>query len=172
MNADNDQMSAQYLTFGLDQEVFALGIAEVREVLELPRITSVPRVPEHIRGVINLRGHAVPVMELRKRFGMHDCEDTVDTCIIITEMRHQDRSSVVGVQVDSVREVIEMQDEHVERPPSMGAGIDTAFLKGIGRRDEDFVLILDTDRILSGEELAMLQRETGEADEDAPDRAA
>ncbi|MBG0777494.1 MAG: chemotaxis protein CheW [Desulfovibrionaceae bacterium] len=146
----------QYLTFTLDDECFALNIATVREVLELTRITRVPRTPPFMRGVINLRGHAVPVVDLRLKFGMAQIEDTINTCIIISEVDCGEENAVVGMRVDSVREVLEMDASSVEAAPRIGAAINTDFIRGMARQGDDFVIILDIDRIFSAEELASM----------------
>ncbi len=147
--------TTECLTFNLGNEVFALGINTVREVLEMTDVTRIPRTPEYMRGVINLRGHAVPVIELRRKFGMSKKEDTVDTCIIIVEIVMDGESSIMGGLVDSVSEVLELADDKIEPAPLMGAAVDTAFIKGIGRLDEEFIIILELNRIFSKEELAM-----------------
>jgi purine-binding chemotaxis protein CheW len=158
MDATNDaatQALNQYLTFDLDDEIFALDINSVREVLELSPITKVPRTPEHMRGVINVRGKAVPVVDMRLKFGLEQGEVTVNTCIIIIEVDHGSDSVTLGALVDSVREVIEMQEDQIDPPPRFGAAIDTAFIKGMGKYNENFVIILDGGRIFSEQELAV-----------------
>lgn len=144
----------QYLTFMLGDEIFALDIGSVREVLELATITRIPRTPDYMRGVINLRGHAVPVLELRSKFGMPAVQDTVNTCIIIVEVEMDGENTIIGTLVDSVREVFEMAPESIEQAPRMGTAIKTEFIKGMGKQGEDFVIILDVNRIFSAAELA------------------
>ncbi|GFM36027.1 chemotaxis protein CheW [Desulfovibrio psychrotolerans] len=149
MNENN-----QYLTFSLAEEIFALDISSVREVLELASITRIPRTPPYMRGVINLRGHAVPVLELRRKFGMPPVSDTVNTCIIIVEVEMGGDTTIIGTLVDSVREVFEMGQDTIEAPPRMGTAIKSDFIRGMGRQGEHFVIILDVNRIFSAEELA------------------
>ena len=144
----------QYLTFVIGDEIFALDIGSVREVLELTSITRIPRTPNHMRGVINLRGHAVPVLELRSKFGMVSTEDTVNTCIIIVEVSMNDETTIIGTLVDSVREVFEMPPESIEQAPRMGTAIKSEFIRGMGKQDDRFVIILDVDRIFTADELA------------------
>ncbi len=144
----------QYLTFTLGEEVFALDIGTVREVLELTAITRIPRTPEFMRGVINLRGRAVPVLELRRKFGMETVTDTVSTCIIIVETELEGESAVIGTLVDSVREVVEIPLEAIEPAPRMGTAVRQDFIRGMGHRNDGFVIILDGNRIFSVEELA------------------
>ncbi|WP_035104131.1 chemotaxis protein CheW [Desulfohalovibrio reitneri] len=158
--------TSQYLTFTLADEIFALDIASVREVLELIAITRIPRTPAFMRGVINLRGHAVPVVDMRRKFGLDETEDTVNTCIIIVEVDVEGESTQIGALVDSVREVVEMPPDTIEPAPRMGAAINTEFIRGMGKQDGDFVIILDIDRVLSPEELAMV-RDYGEGGETA-----
>jgi purine-binding chemotaxis protein CheW len=145
----------QYLTFTLGKEIFALDIATVREVLELANITRIPRTPHFMRGVINLRGHAVPVVDMRLKFGMEPVQDTVNTCIIIVEVALDDEVTVLGALADSVREVTEIKPEEIDPAPRMGASVDINFIQGMAKLDEDFVMILDINRIFSAEELAM-----------------
>jgi purine-binding chemotaxis protein CheW len=146
--------TSQYLTFTLGEEVFALDIGTVREVLELTAITRIPRTPEFMRGVINLRGRAVPVLELRRKFGMEPVADTVSTCIIIVEAELEGEGAVIGALVDSVREVIEIPAEAIEPAPRMGTAVRQDFIRGMGHRNDGFVIILDGNRIFSVEELA------------------
>jgi len=155
--------TSQHLTFTLGKEVFALDITSVREVLELTAITKIPRTPEFMRGVINLRGHAVPVMDMRLKFGMPATPATVDTCIIIGEVDFEGESIVMGGLVDSVREVFELSGEHIEAAPRMGTCISTEYIKGIGKQDESFVIILDIAKVFSAAELALAK----EAQKDA-----
>ncbi len=152
----------QFLTFTLGKEIFALDIGTVREVLELPVITRIPRTPDFMRGVINLRGHAVPVVDMRMKFGMTQVEDTVDTCIIIVEIQDGGEVTVMGALVDSVREVFEMPPEAVEPAPKMGAAIKADYIRGMGRQGEEFVIILDIAKVFSAEELALAGQLGGE----------
>jgi purine-binding chemotaxis protein CheW len=149
--------TAQYLTFRLGEEVFALDIAQVREVLDFTAITRVPRMPAFMRGVINLRGSVVPVVDLRLKFGMSGTERTVNTCIIIVEIEMERERTVIGALADSVQEVIDLEPGHIEPAPRIGTSLDAAFIRGMGRREEHFVIILDIDRVFSGAELALVQ---------------
>jgi len=161
MSKTQNDGTNQYLTFSLDKEIFALDITQVREVLELATVTRIPRTPEFMRGVINLRGHAVPVVDMRLKFGMPVVDDTVDTCIVITEVNMEGESAVLGALVDSVREVFEMMPESIEPAPRMGTTIRTDFIRGMGKQDDEFVIILDINRIFSSEELAVLSDAQG-----------
>lgn len=155
----------QFLTFTLGDEVFALDIGTVREVLELLSITRIPRTPAFMRGVINLRGHAVPVVDMRLKFGMEQSEDTVNTCIIITEVEVDGDGTVMGALCDSVREVVEIPPEQIDPPPRMGTGIKTDFIKGMASQEEEFIMLLDINKVFSAEELALLM-ESGSGSED------
>ena len=143
----------QFLTFTLGKEIFALDIVKVREVLELTTVSEIPRTPEYMKGVINLRGHAVPVVDMRLKLGMSQTEHTVDTCIIILEVSFDGDAIVMGALVDSVREVFEMSENDIELAPKMGAAIEASYIKGMGRQDDKFIIIVDVDRIFSEEEL-------------------
>ncbi|MBF0158631.1 MAG: chemotaxis protein CheW [Magnetococcales bacterium] len=145
--------STQYLTFMLDDEVFAVDIAKVREVLEFTNITKVPRTPDFMRGVINLRGSVVPVVDMRLKFGMPSTAKTVNTCIIIVEIEHDDEVTVMGALADSVREVMELEPRQIEAPPKIGTRLRSDFLRGMGKHNDRFIMILEIDRIFSADEL-------------------
>ncbi len=145
---------SQYLTFRLGDEVFALDIAQVREVLDYTSITRVPRTPDFMRGVINLRGSVVPVVDMRLKFGMPKTERTINTCIIIVEIKAGDESVLLGALADSVQEVIELGPGDIEPAPRIGTGLKVDFIKGMGKRDDKFLIILDVDRVFSEEELS------------------
>lgn len=156
MAADDTTLNDnQYLTFVLENELFALNIGSVREVLELTSITKVPRTPEFIRGVINLRGRAVPVVDLRMKFGMGETRRTVNTCIIIVEVELDGESTVLGALADSVQEVYEMESSQIEPPPRMGTRIKTEFIIGMGKSGDRFIVILDINKVFSAEELTL-----------------
>jgi purine-binding chemotaxis protein CheW len=157
------EQTSQYLTFRLGEEVFALGIGQVREVLDFTQVTRVPRMPEFMRGVINLRGAVVPVVDLRLRFGLGATERTVNTCVIIAEVEVQGESALLGALADSVQEVIDLEPGQIEPPPRLGASVRAEFIRGMGKREEGFVIILDADRVFSGDELALVQGAGGDA---------
>lgn len=149
--------ATQYLTFRLGEEVFALDIAQVREVLDFPRITRVPRMPGFLRGVTNLRGAVVPVVDLRLKFGMPAAERTVNSCVIIVEIGCGDERTVLGALADSVQEVIGLEAAQIEPSPRIGASLRTEFIRGMGKRDDHFVIILDVERVFSDDEHASRQ---------------
>ena len=155
--------SNQYLTFTLDQEVFGLEIGKVREVLDYTTLTKVPQTPEFMRGVINLRGSVVPVVDMRLKFGMTLTQRSVNTCIIIVEVELGGEKTQLGALADSVREVMDLDAEDIEPAPKLGIGLNTEFIKGMGKAGEKFIILLDFNRVFSFEELSVLregQRET------------
>jgi purine-binding chemotaxis protein CheW len=145
--------NSQYLTFKLDQELFAVDIGKVREVLEFTSMTRVPRTPDFMRGVINLRGNVLPVVDMRLKLGLGATEKTVDTCVVISEILVDTEPTLLGVLVDSVQEVIDLDAARVAPPPHIGSRVDSAVIRGMGKRDEQFVMILDLDRVFNAEEL-------------------
>ena len=148
--------ATQYLTFKLDEEVFALDVAKVREILEESSITKVPQTPDFMRGVINLRGSVVPVIDMRLKFGMSRTEKTVNTCIIVVEVQLEDEVIVLGALADSVQEVIEREPSQIEAAPHIGSRLNTDFIRGMGKQDSNFVIILDIDKVFNSDELASI----------------
>jgi len=157
----------QYLTYKLGDEVFALDIGKVREVLDFTAVTRVPRMPSFMRGVINLRGSVVPVVDLRAKFGMPPAANTTDTCIIIAEVTVDGETTVLGALADSVQEVLELEPGSIEPAPKIGTMLRTEFIKGMGKRNDRFIIILDIDKVFSIEELTEVQATQGEAAEAA-----
>jgi purine-binding chemotaxis protein CheW len=151
MNATTE--SSQYLTFKLDHELYAVDIAKVREVLEFTAVTKVPRTPDFMRGVINLRGNVVPVVDMRLKLGLTQTEKTVNTCVVITEVDVDGEKTVLGALADSVQEVIELDGAQIVPPPRMGTRIDTEVIRGMGKRDDHFLIILDIDRVFTAAEM-------------------
>jgi purine-binding chemotaxis protein CheW len=154
--------TTQYLTFMLGEEVFAVDVGKAREVLDFTTVTRVPQTPRFMLGVINLRGSVVPVVDMRLKFGMSPTEKTVNTCIIIMEIEVEGDSVVVGMLSDSVQEVLELDPDSIEPPPRIGTRLKTEFIRGMGSRDDRFVIILEIDRIFSSEELLLVQEAVGE----------
>lgn len=144
----------QYLTFTLGEETFAVEIVKVREVIDYVHVTSVPRMPSYLRGVINLRGSVVPVVDLRLILGMPSIEKTVDTCVIIAEVQFEGDILHLGMLTDSVQEVIDVNPSQIDPPPKMGTRLDTAYIQGMGKREEGFFIILNIDRVLSVDQVA------------------
>src|SRR5512141_2217555 len=157
MNAATE--SSQYLTFKLDQELYAVDIAKVREVLEFTAVTKVPRTPEFMPGVINLRGNVVPVVDMRLKLGLTQTEKTVDTCVVIAEVDVDGEKTVLGALTDSVQEVIELDAGQIVPPPRMGTRIDTDVIRGMGKRHDHFLIILDIDRVFTADEMRTVNSE-------------
>ncbi len=153
----------QYLTFQLAEEVFAVEVAKVREILEFTSITKVPQTPDFMRGVINLRGSVVPVMDMRLKFGLPETEKTVNTCIIVVEVNHEGDTIIIGALADSVQEVFELEPDQVEPAPRIGTKLNTDFLLGMGKHDGQFIMILDIDRTFTGDEIVTAGAVSGEA---------
>jgi purine-binding chemotaxis protein CheW len=143
--------ATQYLTFVLDNEVFAVDVARVREILEYTSVTKVPKTERHMRGVINLRGSVVPVVDMRVLFGVAEADTTVNTCIIVMEVFSGGAPFVMGALADSVREVMELDPALIEPAPKVGSRVKTEFISGMGRQNNEFVMILDIDRVLPDE---------------------
>lgn len=147
----------QYLTFKLSDEVFGVDVAQVREILDYVKITKVPQTPDFMCGVINLRGSVVPVVDMNMKFGMVKTERTVNTCIVVVEVLLNDEKTILGALVDSVQEVFEIEPENIEPAPKIGTKLKTEFIKGMGKRDDKFIIILNIDKVFTSEELEMVQ---------------
>jgi purine-binding chemotaxis protein CheW len=147
----------QYLTFKLGEEVFAIDVAKVREVLDFTTITKIPRTPDFMSGVINLRGNVVPVVDLRLCFEMSKTVKTLSTCIVVVEMSLDGEPTVIGALADSVEEVIDLEPDQIQPAPRIGTQIRTDFIKGMGKRDSQLIMILDMDRVFSAEELSAVR---------------
>jgi purine-binding chemotaxis protein CheW len=162
----------EYLTFKLGEEMFALDVSQVREVLDMTNITKVPRSPDFMRGVINVRGSVVPVVDMRLKFGMAQAEKTVHTRIVVMEISLENEEVVLGAMADSVHDVMEIDPAQIEPAPKIGAKWRTEFIKGIGKQEDQFIIILDVDRVFSSEELAMVQAADSEKSDPAQKAAA
>jgi len=146
----------QYLTFTLAGEMFAVGILNVKEIIEYGNLTEIPMMPHFIRGVINLRGAVVPVIDLAARFGAKNAEVGRRTCIVIVEVQQEEGRHDIGIMVDAVSEVLEIPGKEIEPPPAFGAKIRADFIAGMGKVNQKFVIILDILRVLSTEEMAVI----------------
>lgn len=146
----------QYLTFLVGKELFAMGIADIKEIIEYKEPTSVPMMPSYLRGIINLRGRVVPVIDLMVRFGRESGEISRRTCIVILEIFHNDEQQYLGVIVDTVKAVLDIADADIEPPPSFGSRLRNDFVSGMGKVNDEFVIILDIDHVLSIDELSEL----------------
>ena len=158
MNSVTLASTEQYLSFILEDELFALDISSVREVLDYKSITKIPRMPNFILGVINLRGNVVSVVDMRMKLGMKKAKRTVHTCIVIIEVNIEEEIILMGILVDSVREVFELPGEDIEMPPKFGSGMNMEFIKGMGKKDDSFIMVLDINRIFSSEEIVALKQ--------------
>jgi purine-binding chemotaxis protein CheW len=154
----------QYLTFSLAGEMFAIGILAIKEIIEYGNLTPVPMMPASVRGVINLRGAVVPVMDLLARFGKSPSPVTKRSCIVITEVANAEERQVIGVAVDAVSEVLDIAPADIEPPPAFGARIRSEFIQGIGKVKGKFVILLDLDHALSMEEISALVPALSEID--------
>lgn len=160
MAAEKQVVAESYLTFNLADELFAAPVSKVVEILEVPRITKVPQAPSYVKGVINLRGNVLPLIETRLRFGFEPVENTVNTSIVVLEVEAENQETLLlGALVDQVREVMEVRDEQIKEAPNVGSRYKSAFIKGMLNHDESFIMLLDVDKVFSSEELVSVQTE-------------
>ena len=153
------QQTESYLTFNLDNEVFGINVSKVLEILEMKPITKVPKSPSFMKGVINLRGNILPVIDTRNKFCMAPRDYTIDTCIIVLNINTEKDSLLVGALVDSVQKVIDIPAAAIQHSQSMGAIYREDFINGIGKVEEDFVMILNIDKVFSAKELSIMEAE-------------
>ena len=146
----------KYLTFVLNKEQYGLEILKVREIIGYMNITCVPRTPSYVKGVINLRGQVIPVIDLRLKFDMEEIDVTDQTCIIVVEISVEGRKCLTGIIVDNVSEVLDITKEQIEEPPQFGAAVDTSFILGLGKIGNQVKILLDIDKVLAGEKLSSL----------------
>ena len=146
----------KYLTFALAQEEYGLEIIKVREIIGYMEITDVPQTPHHVRGVINLRGQVIPVIDLRAKFGMETTETTDQTCIIVVEIGQGNRKFSTGIVVDRVQEVLDINGKDIEDAPQFGSSVNTDFILGMGKIGDSVKILLDIDKVLAGENLSGL----------------
>lgn len=159
-NSDDVQESVvQYLTFVLNGESFATEITKVYEVLEYTKLTPIPKTPDYMKGVINLRGKVVPVMDMRMQFDLEAAEVTVDTCIIIIDVNIDGHMAVVGALVDSVQEVINLSEKQMEPPPTFGARINNSYIHAMAKgNDEKFIVVLDMNKVYSLDDVEQIEK--------------
>ncbi len=169
MSVTGITQTRQYLTFKLSEEIFGLDVANVREILEFTTVTKVPKTPEFMRGVINLRGSVVPVLDMRLKFGLSRTERTINTCIIVVEVTFENETTIIGALVDSVQEVFELEPDQIEPAPKIGTQLKTEFIKGMGKRDDAFIIILNIDKVFSTEDIDLVT-ELSAALEDRKDK--
>jgi len=149
--------TSQYMTFKLGDELFAIDVARVREVLEIPQVTRVPTAPKYMRGVVNVRGQSIPVVDLRTRFGLPSEPETVQSRIIVMELEIDGEISVLGGLADSVHEVIELEPGNINPPPRIAMRWRSEFIQGMGKRGEDFIIILDFNSVFNSDELTLVK---------------
>lgn len=148
---------SQYMTFKLGDELFAINVSQVREVLEVPLITKIPNTPDYMSGVVNVRGQSVPVVDLRLRFGLSKIQLTVNTRIIVMELQVDGEPVILGGMADSVHEVIGIEPSSINPPPQIAQRWKTEFIQGLGRREDDFIILLDVNAVFSSDDLLVLQ---------------
>jgi len=153
-----ERLAGKYLTFKLADEEYGLEILKVQEIIQMQAVTKVPRTPDYVRGVINLRGKVIPVIELRKKFDFQSVEDTEKTCIIVVQIHSVTSTIVMGIIIDEVKEVLDIKAENIEETPAFGATIETDFILGMGKIGNSVKILLDIDKILSAEELTTLKK--------------
>lgn len=146
----------KYLTFVLGGEEHGLEILKVQEIIGIMTVTKVPKTPSFVRGVINLRGKVIPVIDLRLKFGLEGKGDTEKTCIIVVQVARRDTHVTMGVIVDEVSEVLDIQENQIEPPPEFGASVDTDFILGMGKVRNKVVMLLDVDKVLSTGEMSLV----------------
>ena len=157
MEETNAISSQQYVTFSLGEELFGVEVARTREILSLTPVTKVPQTPDYLLGVINLRGQVVPVVDMRLKLGLLAGAETEDTCIIVVDVLVDGESITVGALADAVREVMDIRSDQIEPPPSLLALSLQGFINGMGKVDEQFMILLNIDRIFNSDELALVQ---------------
>ena len=146
----------KYLTFTLAQEEYGIGILKIKEIIGMLPITSVPQTPEFVKGVINLRGKVIPVMDLRLRFGMPSIDYSDRTCIIVVEIGGQAGTILVGIVVDAVSEVLNIKGDDIEKAPTFGTELNTEYILGMAKMEGGVKILLDIDQVLSSDELSLL----------------
>ncbi|MDD2279203.1 MAG: chemotaxis protein CheW [Bacteroidales bacterium] len=164
MNQENLSKINSYLSFKLGEEEFAAHVGKVLNILEMTRITEVPKAPEYMKGVINLRGIVLPVIDTRIKFGMTPTEYTANTCIIVLDIEVDNETIQIGALVDAVQAVLEIDKNKVLPPPSIGSKYRSEFIEGVANIDEKFIMILNMDAVFSIEDVASLKTKTEETD--------
>lgn len=159
----NETNIDQYLTFTLDNEQYAITVAKVREVLEYTHITKIPKTAAFMKGVVNIRGSSVPVIDLRAKFGLPEAADLKSASIVVTEVDTGSGSIVLGALADSVQEVIELDPESIEPAPRFGARLNIEFIEGIGKKDDKFIIILNIDKVFNSDEVIQIGKLEEEA---------
>lgn len=162
----------QLLTFTLGQELYALNVGQTREVVDYFHVTPIPKTPAWIRGVFNLRGNVVPVLDLKQKLEMGRTEKSRDACVLILEIILGGEQTLVGMLADSVREVLEISASEIEATPNFGTRVSTEYIRGVGRRNDELFLVLDVERIFADDEIEALRESTEQSTLDATGGAA
>lgn len=157
---------SQHLTFMLSDERFAIDIMQVQEVLEFSKITKIPGTPSFIKGVINVRGYMVTVIDLKEKFLNQEIKPDVNTCIIILEANVNGENITIGVLVDSVSEVVNFDTDQIELPPKIGTSIKTKFIRGIAKQDNEFIVLLNIEKVFNEEELSLIANNNSQVEEE------
>lgn len=152
------QKGGKYLTFSLAKEEYGVGILKVKEIIGMMPVTSVPQTPNFVKGVINLRGKVIPVIDLRLKFGIEAADYTERTCIIVVEITGEHSSVLVGIVVDSVSEVIHLKSEDIEETPTFGTRLNVEYILGMAKTNDGVKILLDIDRVLSSQEISLLDK--------------
>ncbi|MBF0233342.1 MAG: purine-binding chemotaxis protein CheW [Desulfamplus sp.] len=158
MDGKLTERDGKYLTFSLAGEEYGIGILQVKEIIGMMPITSVPRTPDFVKGVINLRGKVIPVIDLRLRFSIAESQYTERTCIIVVEITTDYGEMVIGIVVDAVSEVLTIKEEHIEAPPSFGINLDSEYILGMAKLEGGVKILLDIDKVLSSKEISLLEQ--------------
>ena len=153
-------LAGKYLTFRLGEEDYGLEILKVQEIIGMQEITGIPRTPDFVKGVINLRGKVIPVVDLRLKFGMAEAAVSRKTCIIVVQVRQEGDRVIMGIVVDEVSEVMEIGGQAIEPAPAFGTQLDTHFILGMAKTENAVKILLDLDRVLTRQELEAIQQET------------
>ena len=152
------KLAGKYLTFKLADEEYGLEILKVQEIIQMQEVTRIPKTPEFVRGVINLRGKVIPVIELKKKFGMKCTEDTDKTCITVVQIGDQEQTLTMGIIIDEVSEVLDIEAENIQETPSFGKNINTEFILGMGKIGDNVKMLLDIDKVLTAEDVTSLEK--------------
>ena len=158
----SEEINTAKLTFKLDEEIFAVPVEQVMEIIEVSQITKIPQTPEYIRGVTNLRGNVLPVIETRMKFGMPSIKDTIDTCIIVMAVQMHEEEIQLGVLVDAVMEVTQFETNQIKDKPNIGKKYKSEFITGIANSDDRFILLLDVNKVFSSDEIIQINEITEE----------
>lgn len=146
----------QYLTFMVSGDIYAISVSYIREVLEFQTVSKIPKMPDFMRGIINLRGSVIPVIDLKTKFGLGITEKDVTTSVVVSEVKIGNEEIVIGLLTDSVCEVLNIAEEDIDPPPHIGTTVDASFIKGMGKNGDDFIIILDIGEVLSSDELSQV----------------